>query len=191
MKSSWHTCLYHLTGCYLSRPGMGVTQPIDLVPVSLTVFPSQFKFMEISFHSHLNSYTWIAKKFCTWHDSCTVVACAKICCDLIVSNGITVRQSFHLIWIVGKKSLVKRAPVPQVPQCTSPVSHNATLYKFLFEYGALCDTCLMHCGMCDMGLHTWPTISQFFKIFKILVTYWRQCFYLIISMFFWSISLST
>ena len=83
---------------------------LDQGPVSLTVFPSQFKFDGNSFHSHLNSNTVIAIKYCSWHDSCAVVACAKICCDLIASNGITARRSFHRIWIAGKKSLVKRAP---------------------------------------------------------------------------------
>ena len=66
--------------------------------------------MEISFHSHLESNRVIATKFCTWHDSCAVVACAKMCSDLMASNGITARRSFHRIWIAGKKSLVKRAP---------------------------------------------------------------------------------
>ena len=66
--------------------------------------------MEISFHSHLDSNTVIATKYCTWHDSCAVVACAKLCCDLIASNGIPARWSFHRIWIAGKKPLVKRAP---------------------------------------------------------------------------------
>ena len=68
--------------------------------------------MEISIRSHLDSNTVIAAKFCTWHDSCAVVACAKICCDLMATNEITARQSFHRIWIAGKKSLVKRAPGP-------------------------------------------------------------------------------
>ena len=66
--------------------------------------------MEISFHSHLHSNTVIATKFCTWHDSCPVVACAKLCCNLMASNGITARQRFHWIWIADKKSFVKRAP---------------------------------------------------------------------------------
>ena len=66
--------------------------------------------MEISFYSHLESNTVIATKFCTWHDSCAVMACAKICRDLMASNGITARRSFHRIWIAGKKSLVKWAP---------------------------------------------------------------------------------
>ena len=68
--------------------------------------------MEISLYSHLDSITVIATKFCTWHDSCAVVACAKICCDLMTSNGVMARQSFHRIWIAGKKPLVKRAPEP-------------------------------------------------------------------------------
>ena len=66
---------------------------------------------EISFHSHLDSNSVIATKFCTWHDSCAVVAFAKMCCDLMASNGITARRRFHRIWFAGKKSLVTRAPV--------------------------------------------------------------------------------
>ena len=66
------------------------------------------------FHSHLDSNTVITAKFCTWHDSCAVVTCAKICCGLIASNGITARRSFHRIWIAGKKSLVKWAPGPEI-----------------------------------------------------------------------------
>ena len=66
--------------------------------------------MEISFHSHLDSNIVIATKFCTWHDSCAVVACAKICCDLMASNRVMARRIFHRIWIAGKKTLVKRAP---------------------------------------------------------------------------------
>ena len=82
-------------------------------PVSLTVFPSQLNSMEISFRSHLHSKTVIATKICTWHDSCAIVACAKFFCDLMASNGIMARRSFHRIWIAAKKkTLVKRAPGP-------------------------------------------------------------------------------
>ena len=49
-------------------------------------------------------------QFCTWHDSCAVVACAKNFRDLMASNGITARRNFHRIWIAGKKPLVKWAP---------------------------------------------------------------------------------
>ena len=79
-------------------------------PVSLGGFPSQFKFDGISFYYHLNSNAVIATQIFTWHDSHFVVACATICCDLMAKNGIAGRLSFHRIWIVSKKSLVKRAP---------------------------------------------------------------------------------
>ena len=80
-------------------------------PFHWRIFHRNSNSMEISFHSHLDSNTVIATKFCTWHDSCAVVACAKLCCDLMASNGIMARRSFHRIWIAGKKTLVKRAPV--------------------------------------------------------------------------------
>ena len=50
----------------------------DLGPVSL-IFHRISNSMEISLHSHLESNRVIATKFCTWHDSYAVVACAKIC----------------------------------------------------------------------------------------------------------------
>ena len=59
--------------------------------------------MEILFYSHLNSDTVITRKFWQWHDSYTVVARAKICCDLMASNGITARGNFHRILIAAKK----------------------------------------------------------------------------------------
>ena len=69
--------------------------------------------MGISIRSHLYSNAVIAAKFCAWHDSCAVVACAKMCCDLMASNRVMARRSFHRIWIAGKKPLVKRAPGPR------------------------------------------------------------------------------
>ena len=79
---------------------------VSLGPVSLTFFQSQFKFDG----SFVSLSPVIARKFCTWHDSCAVVACAKICCDLVASNGIMARLSFHRIWIADKNPLVKRSP---------------------------------------------------------------------------------
>ena len=51
-------------------------------------------------------------------------------------------------------------PGAQIPQCTSPISHNAPFYNrnvhtcahFCYKNGALWDICLMHCGICEMGL---------------------------------------
>ena len=44
----------------------------------IVIFHRNSNSMEISFHSHLDANTVIATKFCTWHDSCAVMACAKI-----------------------------------------------------------------------------------------------------------------
>ena len=66
--------------------------------------------MEISFCSHPNTNKVIATIFGTWHDSWAVVACAKFCCDVIISNWIRAKWNFHHIWIVMEKSLVKWVP---------------------------------------------------------------------------------
>ena len=66
--------------------------------------------MEISFCSHPNINRVIATTFGTWHDSWTVVACAKFCRDMIISNWIRAKWNFHRIWIVMEKSLVKWVP---------------------------------------------------------------------------------
>ena len=58
-----------------------------------------------------NNNIVIATIFGTWHDSWAVVACAKFCCDVIISNWIRAKWNFHHIWIVMKKSLVKWVPV--------------------------------------------------------------------------------
>ena len=68
--------------------------------------------MEISFCSHPNTNKVIATIFGTWHDSWAVVACAKFCCDMVISNWIRAKWNFHRIWIVMEKSLVKWAPEP-------------------------------------------------------------------------------
>ena len=50
-------------------------------------------------------------------------------------------------------------PGVQIPQCTSPISHNAPLCSrnvhtyvctFLLQNGALWDICPMHCGICGI-----------------------------------------
>ena len=66
--------------------------------------------MEISFCSHPNTNKVIATIFGTWHDSWAVVACAKFCCDMVISNWKRAKWNFHRIWIVMEKSLVKWVP---------------------------------------------------------------------------------
>ena len=65
-------------------------------------FHCNLNLKEISFCSHLRSNKLIATKFCTWYNSCAVVACAKFCCALKASNSITARWIFHRIWIEQK-----------------------------------------------------------------------------------------
>ena len=52
-----------------------------------------FKFnsnlVTISFWSHPSWREVTPIKFCTWYDSCTIVACAKLCSDIIPCNGVT------------------------------------------------------------------------------------------------------
>ena len=58
-----------------------------------------------------------------WWDSCAVVTCAKICCDLMAGNEITARLIYHRIWITSKNSLLKR------PQHSAAFSHSHQLER--------------------------------------------------------------
>ena len=58
--------------------------------------------MEYLICHNLISTTVIATKFCTWRDSCAVVACAKFCNILMVKNWIRAKQIYHRIWITSK-----------------------------------------------------------------------------------------
>ena len=66
--------------------------------------------MELSFWSHLDSNKLKATKVCTWHDSCAVVACAKLCYYLRSSNWIKGKRSFHGIWIARIKITGEMGP---------------------------------------------------------------------------------
>ena len=49
----------------------------------------------------LCSLPMIATKICTWHDSCAVVTCAKICSDLMAKNGIITKWRHQAItWML-------------------------------------------------------------------------------------------
>ena len=57
----------------------------------------------------------------------------------------------------NEASVVPKRLVLQIPQCTGLISHNALFHignvsTFLSQNGALWDICLMHCGICAMGL---------------------------------------
>ena len=50
-------------------------------------------------------------KFCTWHDSCAVMICAKFCSDMVFCNGFTPKPVFCRSWITMVKLFVKRTRV--------------------------------------------------------------------------------
>ena len=67
---------------------------------------SQSTFLSNIISSNSNHQGVIATKFCTWHDSYAVVSCAKICCNVIVKNGLIAKCYFPHILSVPVKSLV-------------------------------------------------------------------------------------
>ena len=138
--------------------------------------------MEISFHSHFESNRVIATKFCTWHDSCAVVACAKICRDLMASNGTTARRSFHRIWITGKKPLVKRAP--EYTSFLNKCEHFPALtcvcdFVCRGRYNQLCDLLYFivipfTCSLSNETLNGWKSISKTYDSLRSILVIIKQ-----------------
>ena len=76
-------------------------------PFHKQCFQRNSNLIQISFYCHLDSNKLIATKFCTWHDSRAVMACAKFCSEMIPYNRVTLNPIFHRICIVKQKSYVK------------------------------------------------------------------------------------
>ena len=57
--------------------------------------PSSEFMLSGNFSSHSSMNQVVATKFCSCHDSYAVGACAKICCDSMTRNWITVKRYFH------------------------------------------------------------------------------------------------
>ena len=76
---------------------------------------------------------WSLQNFVHGTKAVLVVACAKICCDLMASNRITARRNFRRIWIAGKKWLVKRAPGLQSKDGTEGVKRMGLINQSLIN----------------------------------------------------------
>ena len=76
------TCTFRHTILHFTRIQI-IEKYSRLGSVSLTVFRRNSNSMEISFFSYIDSNLMVATKCCTWYDSCAVMVCAKVCCDLI------------------------------------------------------------------------------------------------------------
>ena len=62
-------------------------------------FHRNWNFMEIKFCSPLSCSKVIAIKFCTWHDSCAIMACAKFYSDIKPNNRVILKPIFTQIWM--------------------------------------------------------------------------------------------
>ena len=74
------------------------------------IFHHNSNSMEISFHSHPSCCPVNAMKFCTWHDSCAIVACAKFYSNKIPYKGVTLKTILNQIGSTMEKLFVKWAP---------------------------------------------------------------------------------
>ena len=80
--SSWH--------CYLVQG-----------PISLMIFASEMKFNDNWFCSLYSKKTF-ATKYCTWNDSCVVLAFAKNCCHMIDRKTVSITWNFYQIQILSE-----------------------------------------------------------------------------------------
>ena len=81
----------------------------EVEPVSQTIFPHNSNLMETSSCNSITGHQ-ITTIFCTWHDSTTVVSCAKFCGNHFLQIALRAKQSFHWIWISVEKALWKWTP---------------------------------------------------------------------------------
>ena len=87
------------TGSRISSP-LGVASG----PFHEQFFCHNSNLLEISLCLHPRCSEVVTMKFCTCHDSTAVMACAKFCSDIIPSSGVTLKSTFHWIWITLEKS---------------------------------------------------------------------------------------
>ena len=82
---------HFVQGKMSQRVGTSLVAP---VLASRVAFHKQFfhhnsNLMKISFYSHPNCTKGITMKFCTWQDSCAIVACEKFGSNMIPYTGVT------------------------------------------------------------------------------------------------------
>ena len=81
------------------------------------------------------------------------------CYNKIVIYILFIINIYYLYILYKSQQCSMNRSIAQIPQCTSPLPHHAPycdrnvhVCTFLSQNGALWDICLMHCGICDMGL---------------------------------------
>ena len=78
---------------------IGEMGPRHRGPLHNKFFDHNSNSIEISSCSYPSCGWVITVKFCTCHDSCTVMTCAKFHNNNIACNGVTQKLIFHQIWI--------------------------------------------------------------------------------------------
>ena len=145
-------------------------------------FYLNLKLMEGWFHSHLNTIKVITTKFCTCHDSSAVVACAKICNDLMVNDSninipsnSNCEQKSLVKWTSGhwSEEYVYMTTYMLLPNINLALVHNIMYYcsddvnaAFItrfkgFRHPCLC-MCLTHRGLNKMAKNLLTIFSNEF-----------------------------
>ena len=96
-------------------------------------FHSNSNKMKILFCSLPNCSKVITMVFCTWHDSCALMACAKFCSDMIPYNGGTLKPIFSQIWMTIEKAFMTWAPGPNFWDKACSRHFNLSHYK-IFQH---------------------------------------------------------
>ena len=73
-------------------------------PIPLRIYPLSLKFMD-----HLFTMVKVFTiKFCTWHDSCAIMSCAKMCMGVLTRKW--VKDNFHTKFIYSRKNICETGP---------------------------------------------------------------------------------
>ena len=72
-------------------------------PITLTFFTQNSNTMNITISCYSIPGYQITTKFCTCHDSCAIMTCAKFWGDHSIKIWITPKLNFHWIWITSEK----------------------------------------------------------------------------------------
>ena len=83
---------------------------VEQESIASTIFHLILYVIKVLFHCYPNPDEPFTTKCCTWYSSLAVMACARVCRDIMARNEITMKWIFHQISVVLQKTLVKWVP---------------------------------------------------------------------------------
>ena len=126
--------------------------------------------MKISFCSYSCCSEVITMKFCTWHDSCAVVACAKFYSDMIPYNGVTLKPIFPSNLSYDGKSHSWNGPLIKEWLSTSyllaKLYHGSHRPWKVLEFECCLEKCLIFQSALKMGNFPWKVLENDFMVLK-------------------------